>query len=114
MTQHMTPAQYRKHPPKVRGRRVTPETALKAGVKEWLSLHGWLHYPLAESRYGVKGLPDRIAVKNGRTVYIECKSPRGELSEWQQVRQREITEAGALYLLVRDLDDLEVLEKGGY
>lgn len=106
----MTAAQYRKEIPKVGGRRVTPETALKAAGVKYLRLQGWLTYPLVQQGIGtVRGLPDRLAIKNGRTVYLEFKSPQGRLSEHQELRRQEIEAAGATYLVVRRLEDLYAL-----
>lgn len=112
MSERMTIEQYRKLPPRVGGRRVTPETALKAAAKQYLALRGWLTYPLIQQGItppSLRGLPDRIAIKNGRTVYLEFKSPKGRLSEYQEARRAEIEAAGATYLVVRSIEDLYAL-----
>jgi len=114
MTEHMTAEQYRKQTPKVGGRRATPENAVKAAVKEWLSYHGWSHWWHLAGMGAYPGLPDIEAIKDGRTVYIECKSPQGSLSGAQEAFKAMIERQGGTYLVVRHVDDLEVLEKGGY
>jgi hypothetical protein len=91
-------------------RRLTPETAVKRACVQYLRLQGWLTYPLVQQGIGaVRGLPDRIAIKNGRTVYLEFKGPRGRLSPDQEARRAEIEAAGAAYLVVRAVEDLYVL-----
>lgn len=116
-SERMTAAEYRCLP---RKSRTTPETALKRAAVQWLQLHGWLTYPLVQGMGAVRGLPDRIAIKDGMTVYLEFKSPRGRLSAAQERVRAEIEAAGAPYLVVRDLADLEKLDeiaratRGGY
>lgn len=111
-TQTMNSAELRRQIPKVSGRRVTPETALKHACIQYLRLQGWLTYPLIQQGItppNLRGLPDRIAIKNGRTVYLEFKSPKGRLSEHQEARRAEIQAAGATYLEVHRLEDLYAL-----
>jgi hypothetical protein len=106
----MSAAEYRKQAPRAGGRRVTPESALKAACVQYLRLQGWLTYPLVQQGIGaVRGLPDRIAIKHGRTVYLEFKRPGGKLSPDQESRRAEIEAAGATYLVVRCVEDLYVL-----
>lgn len=106
-TKRMTAAEYRRLG---RSGRTTPETALKQAAVQWLQLHGWLTYPLVQGMGAVRGLPDRIAIKDGVTVYLEFKSPCGRLSAAQEQRRAEIEAAGAPYLVVRDLADLDGLD----
>lgn len=109
-TKRMTAAQYRRQAPKIGGHRVTPETALKAAVKQYLSLQGWRHWYHLQSSFGVyPGLPDIEAIKKGRVVFIECKAPHGRLSPAQKAFKAMIEEAGGTYLVVRALEDLYVL-----
>jgi hypothetical protein len=113
MTERMTPAEYRAAIAKMPGgKKTTPETALKHACVQYLRLQGWLTYALMQQGFtpkSLRGLPDRIAIKNGRTVYLEFKGPRGRLSPDQQARRAEIEAAGATYIEVRQLEDLYVL-----
>ena len=112
MAERMTAAEYQRAGFPGRKRRVTPETALKHACVQYLRLQGWLTYPLIQqgiTPVNLRGLPDRIAIKNGWTVYLEFKSPTGRLSEHQKARRAEIEGAGATYLVVRDVEDLYVL-----
>lgn len=109
MSERMTAAEYRRQSPKVGGRRVTPETALKHACTDWLSYNGWLSYAIPASPYGRNGLPDRVAIKDGRTVWLEFKVGRGKLSDVQEQRHTEMRAVGAEVYVVRDVDDLAVL-----
>ena len=53
-----------------------------------------------------KGIPDRIAVKDGRFYGIEVKAPRGRMSEFQASFRDELVAAGGVYIEARSLDDV--------
>ena len=52
----------------------------KDSVKE-AAKHGWLSYKFLSQLN--KGLPDRLYIKNGHTVYIEYKQPGKTVSKLQ-------------------------------
>lgn len=55
--------------------------------------NGFLCYKyVATSR---RGIPDRIVIGNGYTIFVETKSPVGELSKQQIFRIKEMEAAGA-------------------
>ena len=87
---------------------VTPETAVKAAVKAMLAFMGWRSYPITQSMGSHPGLPDRIALKNGITVYVEVKGPDGKPSDHQKQFQEECERAGCFYALVRSAEELKV------
>lgn len=58
------------------------------------------------TRFGVPGMADIQGILNGRAVFIECKSAKGVLSANQIVFGERVSNAGALYLVVRSLDEL--------
>lgn len=108
MSHRMTAAEYRKAPK--RTAHVTEETLIKRAVKAYLELQGWSHWWHLQSGFGVyPGLPDIQAIKDGRTVYIECKSATGRLSPAQAAFKAMIEAAGGTYLVVRCVEDLYVL-----
>lgn len=53
-----------------------------------------------------KGIPDRIAVKNGIFYGIEVKTPKGRMSEFQQSFRDRLTAAGGVYIEARSLEDV--------
>lgn len=83
----------------------TPENIVKAQVKDVLDLMGWFHFPIMQGMGSYPGLPDRIAQKNGITLYIECKAPGGRMSEAQDKFRRDIRVQGGHYAVVDDIDD---------
>jgi hypothetical protein len=60
-------------------------------------------------RYGVRGLPDILAIEpgTGRLIGIEVKRPGMYQTHEQEEWQTRFEDAGALYLVVRSADDLE-------
>lgn len=58
-------------------------------------------------RFGAPGSPDILACVNGRFVGVEVKRPRGgKLSKAQKAAQDALLHAGGIYLVVRDVSDL--------
>jgi hypothetical protein len=68
-------------------------------------------------RFGAVGAPDIVAVIGGVFVGIEVKGPRGKLSEDQEAFGRNLTDAGGVYVVVRDVAHLAAVlddfAKGG-
>ena len=64
--------------------------------------------------FGAKGHPDIIArLKpvgytgfSGRVVWIECKSPKGKMSEAQKEWREKAITYGDLFIVARSLDDV--------
>ena len=89
------------------------ENEVKLQVKQYLSLMGWFSFPLTAGMGSYKGSPDRIAVKNGRVLFLEIKKPVGwKHSDPQKQFQKDINEHGGEYYLIKCLEDLiEALNK---
>ena len=87
-------------------RKITPETAIKKQIKDYLSIKGWFHFPITQGLGAYKGICDRIAIKDGRTIYVEAKTPNGRQSDYQKIFQQDIETKGGEYLLVESIDDL--------
>lgn len=75
-------------------------------MKDYLNIKGWFNFHLTAGIGSYPGLPDREAVKNGRTLYIECKRPDGKQSDDQREFQHNIWLQGGQYILVKCIEDL--------
>lgn len=84
----------------------TPEGEIKAAVKRYIERNGWYWCAVQGGAYSKPGDPDLIACVGGRFVGIEAKTSDGRQSPVQKARQRQIEDAGGVYLIVRSLDDL--------
>ena len=82
------------------------ENDIKLQVKQYLSLKGYFHFPILQGRGAYKGIPDRIAIKNGRTIYLEVKKPGGIQSPEQIDFEWNITRQKGEYYLIDCLEDL--------
>ena len=90
------------------------ETDIKHQVKEYLDLMRWFSFPLVAGLGSYPGLPDRIAIKGGRILFLEIKRPSGRLSEEQKLFQANMGNVRGEYYVVRSLEDLiEAIRKGG-
>jgi len=88
------------------------ENEVKLQVKQYLSLMGWFSFHLMAGIGFYKGSPDRIAIKNGRVLFLEIKKPIGwKQSDEQKEFQANIERAGGEYYLIRSLEEImKILE----
>lgn len=107
VVERMTAAQFRESPPKKKQREL--ERDVMVLVRDYLRLHGWLVFRHQQSLGSLKGFPDLTALKDGLTIYIECKAPKGKLHEAQRNFRYDCERHGGRYLVVRGLEDLEGL-----
>ena len=82
------------------------ENDVKRQVKDYLYLKGYFHFPILQGLGARKGIPDIIAIKNNRVLFLEIKRPGGKQSEHQKNFQAGIEGHGGRYYIVRSLDDL--------
>ena len=101
------------------------ESQIQAQIVGYLEQTGWVVIETSQKGFdwGTKGSPDVIATKrhtwhdmnnpdkrtrmefNGnRTLWIECKGPRGKQSDDQIEMQRKLESVDAEYLLANSLD----------
>ena len=87
----------------------TPENIVKDAVKKYLYYQGWYSFPILQGMGAHKGIADRIAVKGDVTLFIECKSPKGNLSIHQERFCSTIIYHGGPhlhYIVVRKIEEL--------
>ncbi len=85
------------------------ENAVKKAVIKYLDKFGWFHFPIIQNfkkAQGMRGVPDRIAMKNGVVLFIEIKKPGGVLSEYQELFKASCEHHGCIYVVVEDVGDL--------
>jgi len=101
-----------KQPPTVSSKNVLPMAKEKEGViqnriRDFLRYNGWYVIRHQQSLGSLKGLSDLSAIKNGVTIYVEVKTPRGHQSEYQKEFQEEIEAHGGIYILARSIEDVK-------
>ncbi len=85
---------------------MTEETQIKHQIKDYLDLKGIFHFPILQGLGAAKGIPDRIAVKDGKFYAIEVKAPNGRLSPHQQQFREQVWHAGGIYIEARSVEDV--------
>ena len=88
------------------------ETVIQNRIRDFLRMHGWYVMRHQQSLGSLKGMSDLTAIKNGKTIYIEVKTPRGHQSQYQKDFQQEIESHGGIYILARDIEDVEQIARG--
>jgi len=71
-----------------------------------LSLKGYFHFHILQGLGVYKGIPDIIAIKNNRVLFLEIKRPSGKQSDYQKQFQADIEGQGGEYYIVKSLEDL--------
>ena len=91
---------------------MTPESQLKKQLKALLNERGAYWSAVAGGSYAKPGDPDIIACYKGRFIAIEAKTYEGAQSDWQKLRQKQVENAGGVYLVIRSADVLaDTLDK---
>ncbi len=83
-----------------------PETKIQNDIRNALRLDGYIVFRHQQGLGAYKGFSDLTALKDGRTLYIEVKTPTGKQSDWQKAFQHEIELHGGIYILARSVDDI--------
>ena len=90
------------------------ESEIKDKCKKWLDKNGWFSFNVhQQGMYCHRGISDRIAVKDGQVVFIEYKTDKGKQNEYQKEFQKQLTEAGGRYIIVRSVEEL-IFELEGF
>jgi len=82
------------------------ENDIKRQIKQLLSLKGYFHFHILQGLGAYRGIPDIIAIKNNRVLFLEIKRPGGRQSDYQKQFQADIEGQGGEYYIVKCLEDL--------
>jgi len=90
----------------------TPEGKIKRKVVEVLKAHSvWYFFP-ANNGFGKAGIPDIIAIVNGKFMGVEVKADRTKKpSALQKKCGEEIQRAGGWWFLVYDEESIGSMEQ---
>lgn len=78
------------------------EQQIQSKIKKKLQEQGWYVTKLIKT--STNGIPDLLAIKNGKAMFIEVKREQGKLSPLQQLRIQELSEAGAIVHIWSDFE----------
>jgi Holliday junction resolvase len=88
-----------------------PESAILNQIRDYLRMKQWYVVRFQQGIGCHKGIADLCAMRNGRTVWIECKTAKGKLSIHQQAFQEALEEHRCEYVVWRSLEDVLAWEK---
>jgi hypothetical protein len=94
-------------------RRKQAESGLKRTIREFLQWNHWYVAMVQGGPFGTPGISDLIAVRGGRTLFLEVKTPTGTLSAAQIEFGGEVKTQGGEYYVVRSIEDVEKIIKDG-
>ena len=83
-----------------------PESYILGAVRQALCLSGWYVMRNQQGLGAVLGRSDLEALRGGRLVFIEIKTPTGKLSDHQKNFCAKVLNHGGEYLIVRRVEDL--------
>jgi hypothetical protein len=89
-----------------------PESVILSAVREHLRQQGYLTIRHQACLGSHPGLSDLTAVRDGVTLYVECRTPRGRLSAAQERFQRDVEAHGARYIVACSVEDVAALTGG--
>jgi Holliday junction resolvase len=80
------------------------ESIIQSQIKKYLEANGWMVIKLIQT--SVNGIPDLMALKNGRTVFIEVKQPGKKPNDLQQYRIEKLHRAGFAAITAASVRDV--------
>ena len=86
------------------------EKDIRNQIQDYLRIKGWFVYYNLAGLGSYPGLSDLVAIKNGKVVHIEVKTPTGKLSEYQQKFRDDVEAHGGEYVVARKVEDVQGLE----
>lgn len=83
------------------------ESKIQRSIIVYLKSKGWVVIKIIASNYN--GVPDLLAIKNGRVIFFEVKQPKKYPTELQIARIRELIKSGVEAYYVTDKKQVELL-----
>lgn len=88
---------------------VQKETYIRRSISDALRRANWAVFYIFQGLGSYKGISDLIAMKDGKVIFIECKTPTGKQSDYQKDFERICVSHGCRYILARSIDDIAEL-----
>ncbi len=87
------------------------ESDIQSEIRDYLTWRGWFCFKNHQSLGSYKGVADLYAIKDGRSIWIEVKTPKGKMSQHQQRFKEHIEAKGGEYMVATSIEDLQEVEK---
>lgn len=84
-----------------------PEQAIRLEIKRLLKQLGFAVWDMEQNRptRQTPGFSDLVVIGHGLILFVECKTPKGRLSDYQRVFGEAVTSNGGTYLIWRSVND---------
>lgn len=89
----------------------TESTILKA-VRDFLNRNGFYVVRIHQGLGSHKGISDLVALKDGKSLWLEVKTEKGKLSRYQEEFARKVKATGNIYAVVRSVENVEAVLEG--
>ena len=86
-------------------KKITKESSIQTAINKLLTENRWFVVKIMMA--SKNGIPDLMAIKNGRTIFIEVKNEIGKLSKIQEYRIKEMQEHGAEVIVARSKEEIK-------
>jgi Holliday junction resolvase len=80
------------------------ESIIQTQIKKYLETNGWIVIKLIQT--SCNGIPDLMALKNGRTVFVEVKQPGKKPNDLQKYRIEKLNKAGFAAIAATSVADV--------
>lgn len=80
------------------------ETLIQRDIMKYLQLRGFLVYKLSD-RFR-SGIPDIYAARDGKSYWLEVKTPSGKITKLQEYELTRLRAAGVTARVVRSVGDV--------
>ena len=84
------------------------ESGIQNAIRDYLRRQGWYVVKIHQSLGSFKVIADLHAIRDGRSLWLEIKTPRGKQSEHQAAFGCAILAHGGEYLVARSVEDVEM------
>lgn len=80
------------------------ESLTQSKVIKKLKASGYFVTKIIQS--STNGIPDLLAIKNGKVFFVEIKSEKGKLSKLQEYRINQLKDHGVVTHIINNIDQL--------
>lgn len=83
------------------------EKEVQAAVVKFLRDTGWLVIRNQQNIGSHKGIADLVCINDGRTIWVECKGPKGNMRDDQIKFRDSIKKYGGEYCVVKSMIEMD-------
>jgi len=82
------------------------ESTIQSKIIKWLKSDGYFVTKLMGT--STNGIPDVLAIKNGKTIFVEVKRPGRKAEPLQEYRMKELNMKGAFAFVAHSVEETKM------